>query len=1117
MVAVLLTGLRSYAQNGQRLTLAEKSTPLIQVFKDIERQAGYGFVYDKTLLEGTHPVTLDMKDAPLTEVLDACLRDQGLVYHIHNNNIIITRKNAQLGLEQHGSGAPGIPGTGMAMNAPISGRVTNEKGEVLAGATVTAKNRAFRVNTAPGFGGAGVTMPTVAVTTNARGAYSIKAMLADSLVISCVGYKTRTVAIEKRNAIDVVLAISVSDLGEVVVNKGYYTTTQRLNTGDVSTVTSKDLEKQPVTNLLQALEGMVPGLSITAQSGNPGSNLTVLLRGQNSLANGNSPLYVVDGVPYSTNPLSQLTSAATGSQGSGGQNVAMAGLNPLNSFNLTDIESIEILKDADATAIYGSRGANGVILITTKKGKAGPTRIMVNTYTGINTLSRLQPYMKTPQYLEMRKEAFANDGIQPGVTDLDVNGSWDTTRYTNWAKQLIDHPSQTSHGDVSVSGGNESTQFLVGAAYNLATPTYSGNFSDKKTSAHFSISNTSSDKKFKLSFIGSYSEDDNNLPGDDISGKVTLPPNQPPLKAADGSLIWYATQNPGNPYATLLETYAASTKVLIGNAMLSYQLLPSLQLRSNFGYTNTSLTETRLDPKKAQAPPTVSNITAANSNFANNATNTWIIEPQAEFKHSLYKGLLDVLVGGTFQSNLQQGNSIYATGFNSDALLSNVAAAATTVVSNSYTLYRYEAVFGRIGYTLDNKYVLNLTGRRDGSSRFGPGRQYADLGAVGVGWIFGSEGFVKKNLPFLSYGKLRGSFGTTGNDQIGDYHYLNTYTSSSSYTYLGNKGLGPTSLYNPDYGWETNRKLEAALELGFLRDRILFTPVWFRNVSSNQLVSQNLAPTAGFNSVVANLDATIQNTGWEFQLTTTNIKSSSFTWKTLLNLSIERNKLLSFPGLATSSYANLYIVGQPVSIIKALPFAGVDAATGLYTFRSAQGTVTSTPSAVTDKTALVNVTPACYGGLENDFQYKRWDLDILLHFVKQKGRNDIWGSNGTVPGTMNNLPAYFADKVWQKPGDNSPIQRYTTNASLNAVLGYSYVQTSTKAYSDASYIRAQNISLSYQLATSWMNRMHFTGGKIYFRAQNLFTMTHYLGPDPETQGAVLPPFKTWTFGLQFTL
>ncbi|HEV9036026.1 MAG TPA: SusC/RagA family TonB-linked outer membrane protein, partial [Puia sp.] len=547
---------------------------------------------------------------------------------------------------------------------------------------------------------------------------------------------------------------------------------------------------------------------------------------------------------------------------------------------------------------------------------------------------------------------------------------------------------------------------------------------------------------------------------------------------------------------------------------LSYEVLPGLELKTSLGYTDLQTGE-YTDAPTAAIDPTLRSFVPSSADFANYDYQTWIVEPQASYKVKLGGGKLSALVGGTIEQNTSQGQVLQATGFTSDQLLGNIQAASSIVVNAvTNTQYKYGAIFGRLGYSWMDKYLLDLTARRDGSSRFGPGKQYANFGAAGGARIFSREEFVQKALPFLSFGKLRASYGTSGNDQIPDYGFMSLYSSTIN-PFLGSQGIYPYNLANPDYAWEINKKLEGGIELGLFKDRILAGASFYRNRSSSQLVGYPLSTVTGFTSVQANLAAVVQNTGWEFSVTTKNIAGKDFSWTSNINLTIPRNKLLSFPGLASSSYAGSYVIGQPLTIFKAAHSLGADSATGSYVFSDVKGNPTFNPTFPDDYTVLVDLAPKFYGGFENSFRYKGFQLDFLFQFVKQTGA--IFISN-ELPGVEGIQQPVAVLKRWQKPGDKTNIQKFNEDYSLDQAW-YDYAENSDGGYGDASYIRLKNLSFSYTLPSSWEHKLHLQNCRVYVQGQNLLTITHYAGMDPENPSVVpsLPPLKVITAGIQLGL
>lgn len=943
---------------------------------------------------------------------------------------------------------------------------------------------------------------TAATITDSKGSFTITAGGGDILIFSFVGYKTVAVMAEGgAAAINVLMEEDATALQEVTVNAGYYKVKDKERTGSIAKITSKDIENQPVTNVLAAMQGRMAGVSVTQTSGIPGGGFDIQIRGQNSLrTDGNRPLFIIDGVPYA--------SEATGYYLTAGPQPTTT--SPLNSINPNDIESIEVLKDADATAIYGSRGANGVVLVTTKKGKAGKTTFTATAMNGTGRVTRFMDLMNTQQYLVMRNEAFANDGIAPGPMDYDLNGTWDQNRYTDWQKELTGGTVDISDVKASVSGGSAQTQFLISGDYHKETTVFPGDFRYKKGGVHVNLNHTSENGKFRTQFSGGYTAQDNLQPGTDLTVVAkSLAPNAPALYTEDGSLNWESSTWE-NPLALLESKTKSRTGDLVASALMGYKLLPDLEVKSSFGFTDLRHEESRTMPSTMYDPAYEAGSEYSILNLTNTSRRSWIVEPQAEWSKSWKKSKTSVLAGTTFQQLNGRQLAVQGSGFASNALIYNLASAyIVDVVADTEQVYKYQAFFGRVNYNYDDTYIINLTGRRDGSSRFGPGKQFANFGAVGAAWLFSNEKFLKEHAGVLSFGKLRASYGTSGSDQIGDYQYMDTYTSSAN-NYNGVSGLQPTQLFNPNFGWESNTKLELALEAGFLKDRIFFTAGWYRNRSSNQLVGIPLPGTTGFSSIQANLDATVENKGIELTLRTVNFQTAQFNWVTSFNISASRNTLLSFPDLEGSTYQNYYVVGQALNIRKVYHYTGLDPTTGIYTFEDVNGD--GSLSAPEDKQTIVDMNPEFFGGLQNQISYRGLQLDFLFQFVKQDNYNAnyLFG----MPGTMANQPTEVVNH-WQQAGDSAGFQQYSTGVNGSVADAFSKYADSDVAISDASYIRLKNISLSYNLPEKWLSGLKC---RVFVEGQNLLTFTNYNGADPEFRtSGFLPPLKVFTAGVQFTL
>lgn len=1073
----------SAGTDAQKVTLNFQNVSIEKVLKEIKKQTGYLFLYKSEELKKAGRVSIHVTADDVADAVARSLAGTLLTFKIVDRTIVLK--------PQSGMPAPSL-NDHSAME--VRGRVTDKSGVPLSGATIRVKGTKEGTET------------------DANGEFVLKNTDNNAVLeISFVGYTTQNIRVSNRSSINVIMELAENKLDETVII-AYGKTSKRLNTGSVSSVTSETLEKQPVSDPLAALQGRVSGLMITSSGGMAGSSYQVRVRGENSIKQGNDPLYIIDGVPFISTPLNEFE-GANGSQ------------SPLNSINPNDIDRIDVLKDADATAIYGSRGANGVILITTKKGKAGESRVNFNIYTGISKVAHKMKMLNTAEYLQLRKDAFRFDSATATADNAPDLMVWDQNAYTDWQDLLIGNTGKITSAQASFSGGTSQTHFLISANYRKETSVLLGNLAFQKGGALLSISHNSKNNKFGLTATVNYNTDDNNSIPTDITQYINLPPNYPKYNP-DGSLYWFGNQQ--NPLGYLNRTYDTRTNNLIGNSTIHYELLKGLDLKSNFGYTLTGMNQVETLPESGFNPATYS---GSYSMFANSSVRSYIAEPQIEFTTRAIGGKLDILAGASWQQSIADGQYLQASGYSSDALLKDMSSATDISVNNSdYSRYNYESFFGRVNYNLDQKYLLNATFRRDGSSRFGPGRQFGNFGALGAAWIFSAENFVADALPFLSYGKLRASYGSTGNDQIGDYQYLDSW-SSVSFPYDGVSGLAPSRVYNGDYSWEVNKKMEIALELGFLKDRILLTAGYYNNRSSNQLVGYSLSPQAGFSEYTANLPATVENKGLEIDLNTINVKNKNFQWNTTFNLSVPKNTLLAYPGLENSSDANSYQIGQSIRMIKGFKFTGVDPQTGIPTFLDVnKDGYISDPE---DYVVMGQTMPQFFGGFGNQFTYKKISLDIFFQFVKQQAPTSDYGPLTGTYGSMENKETQVLD-YWKAPGDVTSVPRPTTTSSNDAYSAFKndYVY-SDAAWGDASYIRLKNVAVSYDLS-ALTGKWKIFGTSIYLQGENLFTITRYRGLDPEINGfdrryvypvnpfgsvkpQAMPVLRTITVGLKFSL
>jgi TonB-linked SusC/RagA family outer membrane protein len=1053
--------------------------PFEEALRQIQDLTNVKFFYSPAQLADEASVNMQVDGWTLGEVLEGLLKPRRIEYKVHEKEATITLRKIKV--DEPGPIKDG-PTTDRKHRVliEVTGTVTDSDGQPMAGVNVVVKGT------------------TVGTSTDVTGKYSINAQIGDILVFSFIGYATVEQTVGEAPVLNVTLKEDIRSLEEVTVNAGYYTTTKASQTGSIAKITFEEIEKQPVSNPLAALQARVPGLEIVQQNGVPGGNFEVRIRGTNSISNGNDPLYIVDGVPFFSTSLSGTSTS--------GQ-LYLDGYSPFNSINPSDIESIEILKDADATAIYGSRGANGVILITTKKGKKGMPRVNLNAYTAFAKISRKMDLLTTDEYRKMRREAFKNDGTIPNMVNAPDLMLWDSVRYTDWQDVLIGETARTHDIQLSISGGGEQITFLMGAAYHRETTVFPGDHSDQRINAHVNVSSNSHNGKLQMSTSIEYSSGITDLLQLDLTTHaLTLPPNAPELYDNNGNLNWESGSFL-NPLSHLEKAYDALASYLMANSTVKYSITPSLTLKSSFGFANVSRDEMATTPLSAY-DPSIRQYLKSELRLSNSSFRNWVVEPQVNWVKEVGSSRLEALVGATFLDQKTESFAQLGRGFSSDALIKDIKAASEyDVLESSSTNYRYSAIFARIYYAWKDKYLINVTGRRDGSSRFGPGKQFANFGAVGTAWIFSKEDFVSRGIPFLSFGKIRASYGLTGNDQLSDYEYLDTYTTSG--TYQGITALTPVRLSNPEFGWETNRKFELGLELRFLDDRIAIETAYYANTSSNQLVGFPLPPTAGFPSIQGNLAATIQNTGWETSVEIASIKSNNFLWSTFINLTVPRNKLISFPNLESSpEYRNRLVVGEPLTIRKQYSFTGVDPTTGIYQFEDVDGNGSLNTS---DRQSIIFTGRDFYGGISNVFQYRGFELGFLLEFVSQGG---IKYRTSFAPGLKGNQPSSVMSR-WISEGDITDTQKFTSSFGT-AFTAYDRSASSDRILTDASFIRLKNLHLSYTVPERFVNKVPIYTAQVFIQGQNLATVTSYDGMDPETQGSTLPPLRVISAGIRLT-
>ncbi len=1035
-------------------------------------------VYDPKIMKWAMPVNI-----PLSPVNDSLLQrifseQPFLKYSIIANRLAILQK-------EKGE----IESSREHFQFRVNGIVMGDSAEPLPGATVQLRSGRY----------AGVT--------NNDGDFSFIWTLDDTLEISYVNYKTVIIPWQSSHR-PLFIHMQLQDPNlEVAIVKGY-SSGEKGNTAGVSYV------KPSVTangDVLKIVQENVSGIYAPPSSGLFGTTHKFQFRGPTSIgptASGiyrpsNSPLFVINGIPWapSLRPVNQITTMVGTPSAPGASAV---GFDPFTTINPLDIESITVLKDAEATAIYGARGGNGVIAITTKKGASKAPQLTVSLSYGLGRSLPGMSLMNTSEYLAMRREAFANDNIALTAAKAPDLLSWDTTRYIDMNKWLLGGTSNSQNEHFSFSQGDSLFQFLLNGGYSSQTATLPSNIYGKRWSLLSDFYYRSKNKKLKTGISALRSAVENKWLTENVMNALLLAPNAPNFRDSTGNLAWkdqgVAFKNPLSYFQKIDNIQTDNTSL---HTYLQYKLLRKLRFETSVGFQQINVKERNKLPALAQNPdqPVTRRYTEAGNKFT-----TWMVEPGLHYTDSLWQQIQVQAVVGAFWSS--QTNNIWINiydGYTDDGLIGIPSAAKSVTDDANKSRYLFLSTFGRLKINFHDKYFLSLTARRDGSSRFGPAHRFANFGAIGAGYIFW-ERYNKNGAN--SYAKLRGSYGSTGNDQIGDYAYLNTWNKTAQ-TYQGLYGIVPTGLANPYYQWEVTRKLEGGLEMQ-VNDIFTTTVTGYINRSRNQLITYVLPLQAGFGTVVRNFPAIIQNTGIEADAA---VKKTwgNFTWSSKLTLAIPRNKLVKFDDLENSNYAQELMIGKPLNISIGAHYTGVDADSGLFRIADPNTKYAS------------NLDPSYFGGLRNSFRFKQFDLSTYFEFRKQKAPQFLtYIYRNFPPGQAN--PEYFSNQPtdllnrWQQTGDNAPLQKVSTLATGAVKTGITNWVTSDAQLVDASYIRLKVAQLTYTLPENFCRPKHIKAANVYACAENLFTITPYKGADPELQNPFsLPLQRTFTLGLQITL
>ncbi len=946
--------------------------------------------------------------------------------------------------------------------------------------------------------------------TNARGRYALTEVPAGPVTVrvQMIGFapaqRALTLEAGAEATLDLALAPSAQRLEEVVA-VGYGSQTRGELSTAVTSVASADIANQPVASVDAALQGKAAGVQVTQNAGNPGNAISVRIRGDASVSASNQPLYVIDGVPMVADDISQL--------GLGGQGIAgISGLSP------DDIERIDVLKDAAAASIYGSRGSNGVVQITTKRGAEGRTSVTFNSYVGTQSTTRHLDLLNSTEYLDYMNTAAANDDY--GTDYFGAVGVADSLN-TDWQDAVL-RSAAVSSAELAVAGGDQRMRYrlsgtwfdqdgiVIGSGYRRIGGRLNLDFNP---ASRFSFSTS-------LAISGERNDRIEN-DGSDIgviTNAVALVPTSP-VTRPDGS---FAGPDEGLNYPNAvalgtLNTVGARTMSVLGNVEGRLRITPAVQFTSRLGIDLLTVREAQFQSRRIEATYAASAGGVAKSGFSNG--NRYVVDNFLTFVPRLgERSSLEATAGGSVELNRSQLNFIRGEGFSSDELTQVSNAAVLIEGDGSNSRNNLVSFFSRANYVLDGKYLFGGSIRTDGSSRFGTNNRWGVFPAVSAAWILSQEPFMKGS--FFEYLKLRSSFGLTGNQAISDFPFQGLIGSAN---YGDDPGLAPSNLANPDLKWETTAQFDLGLDMAFASGRVSLSADYYHKNTRDLLINRPISSTSGFTSVFDNV-GNVRNQGIELALTTVNAESrrrDGFRWSTTLNFALNRNKVTALfndqPFTAGQRGISRVEVGQPIGAFYTLKFLGVDPATGdaIYQDTDGDGSITSS-----DRVIVGNPHPDFTGGLTNTFSYQGFDLTGFLTFSQG---NDVYN----LMRIFSDAGGFYGDNLfgeartyWRAPGDQTDEPRPSYDGNSGAT------EISSRFVEDGSYLRMQELTLGYRLPEHLAGRLGFTNWRLYLSARNLFTITSYSGYSPEVNSNsnkniglgvdfyAYPLARTFTFGVQ---
>lgn len=954
---------------------------------------------------------------------------------------------------------------------------------------------------------------THAVSTNIDGKFNFVTgqKFPYTLLISYVSYEPQEIVVDG-SPVTIKLKEITNHLNDVVV-VGYGTQSRKSLTGSVATVSVDEVRDKPTATFEQQLQGKAAGLQISASTGVPGDGMFIRIRGTTSINASNDPLYVIDGVYINSSSLQSITTQGQAN-------------NPLSDINPDDIESITVLKDADATAIYGARAANGVILITTKRGKYNTApKVSLSTYFGAAWAPKLWDLVTGPQHAELVNEFYKNSNAD--VIAAAANGTTPATTY-NFVpfRALTDNPiaspaprglpqDQSTYDrldkafrtgflqnyDASISGGNDKTTYYLGGGLNKQQADLKTN-DFRRASFKFNLDQKVNNAiTIGTSNILTQTYRTNARVGDGPQGGILQSalhtPTYLPEFNADGTPAKWAGFDNLDVLLNNTNMHSTSNR-LISNLYGEAKITKELKFRTSWSVDYNNYNE-------FQYWNSFTNLGVANHNLGTSAvgTNTiWTNEQTLTYSHLFGKNSVGVLVGNSLQGSVSGQTTAQGTNFPNDSF-QQIASAATTTSTSSESKYKLSSFFARVNYNYAGKYYFDASIRADGSSRFGANHQFGYFPSAGVAWRVSEEDFLK-NVRWLSDLKLRGSIGVTGN-QNGINDFASRGLWGAGVNYQNNPGTIPSQLANPNLKWESTRQSNIGLDLGLFNNRLTISGDVYDKYTSNLLLNLPLPSSLGFSSILTNAGE-MSNKGFELNISSININNDGFNWTTNFNIAHNVNKIEKLPTPVVAAYsAERMVQGLSMYTFFAYKQLYVDPQTGkaVYDDVDHNGVINAN-----DLQAVGNALPKFTGGLTNTFRYKGLDLSVFFNFVygnKVYNNNNYFLEGGGTRDANRAMDVYQLDR-WQKPGDITNMPRLTA-------IGQNYtISPTTRNIEDGSFLRLSNVNLGYTIPKRITEKVKISSVRFYVSASNLWLLTRYKGPDPEVNVSSSPTVLGYDLG-----